>query len=179
MDELISFGNSVDANFSFVEGAPCLIIVHGYGWDGKEAHKNWLPIFYPTYGFLRFSFRNIDNLDSMLDDLKSAIDFVEQYTSDIWLFAVSLGAIVATVLNDNRVKAMCIASSPVDSNVNINIPLLVIHGRDDEVVSVDYAYNLYNAKQCATLYIFEGTHEVWPDNVGDIVFSWFNNIRRI
>lgn len=177
MDELVTFGEGVDANFSLTESASCIVYVHGYGANKDQYKELFLNVFHPKYSYLRFSFRDTNNEDFMLSDLKSAIGFVEQYSTKIGVIGVSLGGVIVTQLSDERVKAMCVASSPVDPNIDINIPFLLVHGNNDVVVPISYAYDLYNNNEgIADIYIHDGNHDVWPSSVGTVMFDWFNKL---
>jgi alpha-beta hydrolase superfamily lysophospholipase len=172
----------------------CIIMCHGFQ-SSKDSSK-YVAISEESYkrGFssLRFDFRGCGDsggslrettLSGRILDLKSAIDYIENKSSKIFLMGSSLGGCVSilTAAEDSRIKGVVAWATPAHFNfpreknhinndffhdakrfdilkkvTNLSCPLLIIHGNQDMQVPVSHANALFEkATEPKLIKIFE------------------------
>ena len=146
---------------------PAIILLHGSG--GHQANPDWIQdrtrelvdqgyaVFLPHY-FNRTATRTanpltiLKNLGVWKETVREAISFVAKdprvKPDRIGILGLSLGGVVAlaAATEDSRVKVVVEQSgrflAPYDSRASKMPPVLILHGAEDNVVSVSQAYRL-------------------------------------
>ncbi len=127
---------------------------------------------------IRFDFRGCgeskgkfdDKIESRLNDLIKVVDFIyDKFDAKISLFGSSFGGMVAilyaSLYTEYDIPLVTI-STPFIKHVKECSKILIIHGIDDELVSVEEAKLLYkNAKEPKRLLFFKADHSFSNDNV--------------
>ena len=107
----------------------------------------------------------------------SAMDYVRFKLKNIWIIP-DLMSLVAERIAGYSLKE----AAPLEHVKQSRIPILFIHGMEDETIPVEYAYSLYEAAACTkALYICkEAGHGesafVDPDRYWNKVISFINNL---
>lgn len=204
---LKSSGQNLDAIFHSpaIPNSPAVVICHGRG--SNKDKPGWLEVARKFckegYSVLRFDFRghgksegSYDKLtdDMLIEDVASAIDFLFKQdsinNSKIGIIGSSLGGRIAilTAASDKRIKCLATWAAPyqsrklntysaLDSISKVNIPVLLIHGDEDDVVDVSQAKKLFEmANDPKELKIIHGANHFLKGTleVINLTLDWFS-----
>ncbi|MSO52222.1 MAG: alpha/beta hydrolase [Acidobacterium sp.] len=147
---------------------------------------------------LRFNFRGVgrsagtfDSGQGEKDDFKAAIDFaVERYPGlPVWAIGMSFGSWVAmtTGAEDPRVSLLLGIAPPVDryqfdALKTCTLPKFIIHGEDDELISIKEVRKFYGQipepKEMITIEDANHLFEMKTSLVGDAVEGLLADVAR-
>lgn len=130
---MLSFQNNV--SFYFVQ-APYLIKENAYSWSYEVSPGVW----------------DRDKPKSLLDDFFNKFIFSNYKYSNIFLLGFSQGALICFEYGLNIKNAIggvfpiagFISDSPAINDCQINTPLIIGHGEDDQIVDISSSRNAYN-----------------------------------
>ena len=188
----------LEALLDLPDGEPTAVAVfgHPHPLHGGTMHTKALPRI--GVAALRFNFRGVgrsagtfDSGPGEKDDFRAAIDFVVEHFPGlpVWAAGMSFGSWVAmtTGAEDPRVSLLLGIAPPVDryqfdALKTCTLPKFIIHGEDDELISIKEVRKFYGQipepKEMITIEDANHLFEMKTSLVGDAVEGLLADVAR-